>query len=54
MSKKGGELRMCIDYRDLNSITISDKHPLPQIDGLLDNLRDAKFFVTLDFKSGFW
>ena len=54
VNKKGGELRMCIDYREFNRITISDKHPLPRTDDLLSNLVDAKYYVTLDFKSGFW
>ena len=55
LSTRGkGELRMCIDYRELNKITIFDKHPLPRTDDLLSNLVDAKYYVTLDFKSGFW
>ena len=45
---------MCIDYRDLSHITIADKHPLPRTNELLLYLCDAKFYVTLDFKSGLW
>ena len=54
VNKKGGELRFCVDYRDLNFITISNKFPLPRTDILLYGLADAKFYITLDFKSGFW
>ncbi len=52
--KKSGELRFCIDYRRLNQITRNDAHPLPRVDDLLDSFRNAKYFTTLDLKSGYW
>ena len=42
--KKDGSMRMCIDYQNLNVMTIKNKYPLPRIDDLLDQLRNAKFF----------
>jgi hypothetical protein len=51
--KKDGTLRMCIDYRKLNSHTIKNRYPLPRIDDLLDRLNGAKYFTTLDLKSGY-
>jgi hypothetical protein len=52
--KKGGELRFCIDYRRLNAQTIKDGFPLPLIQESFDNLKNSKFFSSLDQKSGYW
>ena len=52
--RKNGRLRLAIDYRRLNSLTINSHYPLPVIDDLLDRLSNAKFFSTLDAKSGYW
>ena len=41
VNKKDGSLRMCIDYRQLNKVTIMNKYPLPQIDDLFDQLQEA-------------
>jgi hypothetical protein len=44
MKKKYGTLRLCIDFRQLNKVTIKNKYPLPRIDDLFDQLKDAKVF----------
>jgi hypothetical protein len=51
--KKGGGLRMCVDYRALNKATVKNKYPLPNIDDLLDCLQGAKYFSNLDFADGY-
>jgi hypothetical protein len=51
VKKKDGSMRMCIDYWNLNVVTVKNKHPLPRIDDLLDQLKDAKFFSKIDLKS---
>jgi len=43
-----------VDYRKLNSVTIQDAYPLPQIDESLDALAGSKYFSTLDLLSGYW
>ena len=54
VKKKGGKLRFCIDYRQLNKVTKKDQFPLPRIDDLLDTFGKAKYFSTLDLASGYW
>ena len=51
--KKNGKLRMCIDYRQLNSITVKDSFALPRIEEIFDCLNGAKYFSTIDMKSGY-
>ncbi|GBG72311.1 hypothetical protein CBR_g11240 [Chara braunii] len=51
--KKEGELRMCIDYRGLNAITVKNAEPLPRVDDLLDRVQGAKYFSKIDLKSGY-
>jgi hypothetical protein len=52
--KKNGEHRFCVDYRKLNDITRIDCFPLPRIGDTLDTLAGAKWFSTLDLRSGYW
>ncbi|CAI4062432.1 gag-pol fusion protein SKDI_07G3580 [Saccharomyces kudriavzevii IFO 1802] len=51
--KKDGTFRLCVDYRALNKITISDPFPLPRIDNLLSRIGNAQIFTTLDLHSGY-
>ena len=52
--KKDGTLRLCVDYRALNKVTVADAFSLPKIDDLLDQLGKSHYFSTLDLKSGYW
>ena len=47
VKRKDGTLRLCIDYMELNKVTVKNKYPLPQIDDLFDKMRGAKVFQRL-------
>ena len=53
VDKKDGSLRMCVDYRQLNEVTIKNKYPLPRIDDLFDQLSGAKVFSKIDLRTGY-
>jgi transposase InsO family protein len=53
VQKKDGTLRMCVDYRQLNKLTVRDRYPLPRIDELLDQLAGCTVFSSLDLQSGY-
>lgn len=51
--KKNNEIRLCVDYRALNAITVKENYPVPLIDDHLDLLKHKKYFTSLDLKNGF-
>ncbi|XP_044316714.1 uncharacterized protein LOC123037923 [Drosophila rhopaloa] len=52
--KKTGEMRMCVDFRQLNAHSVPDAYPLPRIHHILERLRNARYISTLDLKNGYW
>ena len=53
VKKKDGSMRLCVDYRQLNKITVKNKYPLPRIDDLMDQLQGAGVFSKIDLRSGY-
>ncbi|KAJ8652127.1 hypothetical protein O0I10_012232, partial [Lichtheimia ornata] len=54
VATKDGSLRLCVDYRRLNKITVKDHFPLPFIEELVDSMGGARYFSTLDAASVYW
>ena len=52
VKKKDSTLRMCIDYRQINKVTVKNKYPLPRIEDLFDQLKGAGVFSKIDLRSG--
>ena len=53
VKNKDGTLRLCVDYKQLNKMTVKNKYPLPMIDDLFDELKGASVFSKIDLRSGF-
>jgi len=53
VKKKNGSMRLCIDYRQLNKVTIKNRYPLPRIYDLMDQLVGARVFSKIDLRSGY-
>lgn len=54
VKKKDDSLRLCIDYRKLNAVTVRDSFPLPRMDELLTSLAGMRYFTTLDLSNSYW
>ncbi|GKE85177.1 putative reverse transcriptase domain-containing protein [Tanacetum coccineum] len=53
VKKKDGSFRMCIDYRELNELTVKNRYPLPRIDDLFDQLQGSSVYSKIDLRSGY-
>ncbi|KAA0050197.1 pol protein [Cucumis melo var. makuwa] len=53
VKKKDGSMRLCIDYRELNKVTVKNRYPLPRIDDLFNQLQRATVFSKIDLRSGY-
>src|SRR5437588_1684677 len=54
VAKKNGKLRLCVDYRGLNNVTIKNKYPLPLMDPLQEQVKGATVFTKFDLRDGYY
>lgn len=54
VNKKDGSLRLCVDYRKLNTVTEDDRYPMPRVDELLEKLGRSAYISTLDLTKGYY
>ena len=54
IKKKDGTIRLCVDYRQLNRVTIPDKHPMPNVADVISGIGEVKYFTTLDLVRGYY
>ena len=54
VKKRDHTIRICVDYRRLNSVTPVDAYPMPRIDELIDRIGKAQYITTLDLSKGYW
>ena len=53
VKKPDGSLRLCVDYRRLNTMTVKNRYPLPLISELMDRIKNAKYYTTPDLRDAF-
>ena len=54
VEKHDKTLRLCVDYRRLNAITVKDVYPTPRVDDSIDKMKNARFFAKMALRSGFY
>ena len=54
VKKRDGSLRLCVDYRRLNQVSMSDAYPMPRVDDLIDRVGKSTYISTLDLTQGYW
>jgi len=54
VKKKTGKWRLCVDFRQINAKSVKDAYPMPRINHILDQLREARYISSLDMKDGYW
>jgi len=54
VKKKTGKWRLCVDFRQINAKSVKDANPMPRINYILDQLKEAPYISSLDLKDGYW